>query len=318
MHLLHLTTCVPDVTDTRGTWSGWFLHDGEHLVDATMNVVRVWNWRSEQVVKKVLPFLEQLHSVRGHLIFLRKADLVISAHTDPQNTASELYVRDPLTLKRRRRILDAPGAVHALSVEAEGQGFAVAITQSKDPPEGRIVGYDASLEKQFELDHAAPGQILWIRKRNLLLETLCEYDEPGVELYHAESGYLSTRLAENAPVTHLLHAHGDDLWMFQDGGQLEIWDLETETRKRAVKLRHERSRREDFKHGTVVSFDIGKHDAFTLGTDRMVRVWDLRTWDLKTELQLAVDGTWVDFDEAFGLVAVGTTKDRIELYTLSS
>lgn len=318
MHLLHLTTCVPDVTDTRGTWSGWFLHDGEHLVDATMNVVRVWNWRSEQVVRKVLPFLEQLHSVHGHLVFLRKPNLVITAHTDPQNTSSELYVRDPLSLKRRRRILEAPGKVDALCLEAEGQGFAVAISRHTVSREGRILGYSPSLEKQFELDHAPPGQILWIRRRNLLLETLCSYDEPGVEVYQTESGYLSTRLAGNSPITHLLHARGDELWMFQDGGRLEIWDLETETRKRTVRLRHERSRREDLRHGTVVSFDAAGHYVFTLGTDRMVRMWDLRTWDLKTELQLPVDGTWIDFDEEFGLLAVGTTKDRIELYALSS
>ncbi len=318
MRLKPLGALKPETPEPQGTFTGWFLPGSSLLVDATYDRLRVWDVREQVLLNQIRPAQLSIGRPNGGVIVFPNTHRVITVH---ENAVKPFGGKSLVIwqLPEMRPVFQRTG--HAaiepgIALGAQKRHFVTYSGQEASPNTPGLIAWDLQLRVIGKWPQSPKGEPLAIEDRGCIADSRCRTSETGIELRTYDGRLLKT-LAEDAPVTHQIRAHENQLWLFQEEGVLDIWDLDSQTRVREVNLGHSETMRDDFPMGAVVCMDdLDSNTVATLGTDGNVKFWSLPEWTCLLERPFEMLPLWIDVDRESRLLAVGFAADGIELFEI--
>lgn len=295
----------PPRPDPHGTGTGWLLPGTRLLVDATCTWIRLWCCREGALENAVNVVEEGFGPIFGAVLPCRQGLLVAHVADRPCRRTANLVVRSVPELAVTREWQE-PGASHLrLSPEAAGRGF-LASSRDDQPPVTVLLNEDLQVEARW--NEPLWGASLWWRERGWVVSSRCERGASGVDIREAATGRLLESLAEQDPVTHVVHVWGGELWLFQEEGWLRSGDRRLQLGEFGFAGHH-------FDRGGISCVVTAGEMSATCSTDGRVTLWRLPDWSRAAELACDDLPIWVEMDGS--LLAVGYATDAIELYRIA-
>jgi WD40 repeat protein len=318
MRLKRLGALRPETPEPKGTFAGWFLPKTNYLADATAETIRVWDIKQLTLLNAVTPASTSLGRPNGAITVFPNTHRVITAHENAVKPFQGMSVV-VWQLPELRPVLQRPG--HAaidpgISMGAQRRHVATFSADEASATTPGLIVWDLKLNPLAKWKDGPKGEPLPIEDREWVVDSRCRKAQTGVEI-RGYDGRLVQVIADDRPVTHQLRAHDNELWLFQEEGRLDRWDLDSMKRSGEVNLGHTESMRDDFPTGAVVCLDdLDPQTVATLGTDGTVKFWHLPDWACLAERPFEMLPLWIDVDRDHRLLAVGFEADGIELFSI--
>jgi len=285
----------PEDRDPAGSFTGWYVAATPWLVDASARYLRTWDVEAGRLIASA-----EADSNGGVVIHPRRAE-VLSVH---ETHVAAWTLPD---LRRRVRASAAPGPEPAICLGSSGQHVLTL---------PRVHLLDVELRRLAGWREPAGGEPFLFEAAGWVADSRCRAAARGVDIRSWIDGTIVATIAGDAPVTHLCRVHEEKLWLFQEEGRLDVWDVRSLTRVGGATLHQGGSLREDFQTDCVVCVDLlDPATVVTLGSDGVVRFWTLPSWSLLHEHAFEMTPAWIDAREPEDL-AVGFFEDRIETFRI--